>query len=118
MDENKELKEKRIKKEEAKLKKMFETLSDDTKKLCEGLIQNAAFMYVTLNELQEEIKEKGAVLECTSGNGFRTVKDNPAYKAYTTLISRYTVVMKQLNDLLPTEEERAGDELLDFIRNN
>ena len=116
---NKESKEKEIKKEKTKLQKIFKDLPEDVKSVSEGLVQNAAFMFVTLQELQEEIKEKGAIIECKSGNGFDTVKDNPAQKAYTTMISRYTVIIKQLTDLLPNPNETTtGAELLNFIQND
>lgn len=99
--------DKLIKKELAKLNKLFSDLPKNKLELCEGLIQNAAFMKVTLLDLQKEILENGAVIPCTSGNGFETIKDNPAQKAYTTMISRYTVIIKQLSDFLP-EEQRAS----------
>jgi len=109
-------KEKDIRKELNKLRKIFKTLPDDTKSLCEGLIQNAAFMHITLKELQEEIKKNGAMLSCQSGNGFDTIKDNPAQKAYTTMISRYSVVIKQLTDLLPEQDETtAGADIAAFL---
>ncbi len=116
---DRETKDNAIKKEKAKLQKIFKDLPADVKSVTEGLIQNAAFMYVTLLELQEEIKDKGAIMECKSGNGFDTIKDNPAQKAYTTMISRYTVIIKQLTDLLPNPNETTtGAELLNFISND
>ena len=112
-------KNKEIRKELNKLKKVFRDLNDEDKQLCEGLMQNAAFMHVTLLELQEDIKEHGAMIACSSGNGFETIKDNPAQKAYTTMISRYSVVIKQLTDLLPeTDETTAGAEIMSFLNKN
>lgn len=109
-------KDSKIKKELNKLKKVFRDLSNENKQLCEGLMQNAAFMHVTLLELQEDIKKNGAMIACSSGNGFETIKDNPAQKAYTTMISRYSVVIKQLTDLLPDKAETtAGEEIMAFI---
>ena len=106
-------KEKQIKKEISELNKLFQDIPSDQAKLVEGLIQNAAFMRVTLEELQKEVIENGAVIQCQSGNGFDTIKDNPAQKAYTTMVSRYTQIIKQLNDMLPAGGG-AGDPLLDF----
>lgn len=109
-------KESQLKKELNKLRKIFKDLPEESKKLSEGLIQNAAFMHVTLLELQEDIKEHGAMINCTSGNGFETLKDNPAQKAYTTMISRYSLVIKQLTDLLPEQSETtAGAEIMAFL---
>ena len=96
-------KDKRIKNEIAELNKIFADIPADRKKLVEGLIQNAAFMRVTLEELQQEVIENGAVIQCQSGNGFDTIKDNPAQKAYTTMVARYTQITKQLNDMLPEQ---------------
>lgn len=108
-------KEKEIKREIEKLNKIFEDLPEDKIKLCEGLIQNAAFMHVTLLELQRDVLEQGAMIHVQSGNGFDTIKDNPAQKAYTTMISRYGAVIDQLNKLLPTATPKETDEFLEFI---
>ena len=117
---DKESKENEIKKELAKLRKIFKDIPDENKKLCEGLMQNAAFMHVTLWELQEEINEHGAMIEYKSGNGFDTIRDNPAQKAYTTMINRYSVIIKQLTDLLPKNntETTAGTEIMAFLNSN
>lgn len=108
-----------IKREIAKLNKIFAEIPDDKKELVEGLIQNAAFMHVELQDLQEEIKKNGAVIPCQSGNGFETIKDNPAQKAYTTMIARYSAVIGQLDGFLPStkakEVSKAGDLLKAFI---
>lgn len=108
-----------IKKEEKKLNTIFKDIPEDKKSLCEGLIKNAAFMYVTLEELQEEINENGAMIKYQSGNGFDTIRDNPAQKAYTTMISRYTGIIDQLNKMLPSDKiMQNNDELLDFLKSN
>ena len=117
METNRQLKEREIKKEADKIRQLFKDLSKDKKAICEGLIQNAAFMFVTLKELQEDIKENGALINTQSGNGFDIIKDNPSYKAYTTMISRYTVIIKQLTELLP-EDPGAGDELIKWLNEN
>lgn len=108
-----------IKKEEKKLNTIFKDIPEDKKSLCEGLIKNAAFMYVTLEELQKEINENGAMIKYQSGNGFDTIRDNPAQKAYTTMISRYTGIIDQLNKMLPSDKiMQNNDELLDFLKSN
>lgn len=97
-------KNKLIAAEVEKLNEIFRFLPQDKKELCEGLIQNAAFMKATLCELQEEVNEHGAMISCQSGNGFVTVKDNPAQKAYATMISRYISIIDQLNSYLPSSK--------------
>lgn len=106
--------DKRIKAEIKKLDNIFKDLPEDKKKLCEGLIKNAAFMFVTLEDLQEEVNEHGAMIQAKSGNGFETIKDNPAQKAYTTMISRYSGIIDQLNKMLPNNVETVEDPLLKY----
>lgn len=107
-------KDKRISAEMKKFKEIFKDIPDNKKELVEGLIQNAAFMRVTMLELQENIKNEGATLESMTGNGFIVIKENPASKIYTTMVSRYAVVIQQLQKLLPSDEVQT-DEFFDFI---
>ncbi len=57
----KEEKEKKIKLEFNKLKKLFKHLEKDKVELANRLMQQASFMYITLIELQEIINEEGSV---------------------------------------------------------
>ena len=59
------------------------------------------------------------MIKYQSGNGFDTIRDNPAQKAYTTMISRYTGIIDQLNKMLPSDKiMQNNDELLDFLKSN
>lgn len=112
-------KEERINEEIKKLNKIFKDISKDKKALCEKLIQNAGFMAVTLEDLQEKIKKDGAVITSTNGNGFDILQEHPAQKSYNTTINRYSSVIRQLQDLLPdTKHEaisNAGEALAAFV---
>lgn len=111
--------DKAIKKEITKLNKIFKNINEDKKKLCDNLIKNAAFMAVTLNELQTEINDKGPIITGTNGNGFEVSQENPAQKSYNTMINRYTSVIKQLADMLPDSKQdginKAGESLAAFV---
>ena len=65
-------KEQRIKSEISKLKKIFGNLDKERMTLAMKLIENAAFMMVTLEDLQKTINEEGAIRTGTNGNGFET----------------------------------------------
>jgi hypothetical protein len=106
--DSKNQKDKLIQEEIQKLNEIFRFLPADKKELCEGLIQNAALMKATLCELQEEVNEHGAMISCQSGNGFKTIKDNPAQKAYATMISRYISIIDQLTSYLPSNKQTAA----------
>ena len=117
--DTKRQKDKLIQEEAKKLNEIFRFLPADKKELCEGLIQNAAFMKATLCELQEEVNKHGAMISCQSGNGFKTIKDNPAQKAYATMISRYISIIDQLASYLPSNKQMtaqmAGEQFAEMV---
>ena len=59
-------KEQKIKKEIARLKRVFKDLDKNKLQTVESLIKNAAFMAVSLEELQEIINAEGYVVEARS----------------------------------------------------
>lgn len=60
-------KEQKIKKEIARLKRVFKDLDKNKLQTVESLIKNAAFMAVSLEELQEIINAEGYVVEYQNG---------------------------------------------------
>lgn len=95
------------------LKDIYSSLDKDKMVFAEKLIDQLLFMQATLTELQGKIKDEGAVIESTNGNGFTTYNEHPAQKSYNTMIKNYNSTIKQLLDLIP--EKASSDELLDFI---
>ena len=57
---------KRIKEEKTKLEGIFKDIPESKKKLCAKLIENAAFMAVTLEDLQEIVNQEGPVITATN----------------------------------------------------
>lgn len=112
-----EEKEKHIKKELNRLKKIFAALPEDAKRVADGLIHEAAFMRVTLEETRAVIDREGVIERFEQGKQ-RFLREHPATKVYTALINRYQGVMKQLIDLLPDEEKtkQGVDELMEFVK--
>lgn len=110
--------EERISQELQKLKKNFTRLDAKTKKTVENLINNAAFMAVTLEDLQKSINLNGAVSEYQNGENQWGTKKSPEVEIYNTMIKNYASVIKQLTDLLPKPEpKQQKDELEKFINN-
>jgi hypothetical protein len=102
-------KDDRIKKELRKLKSLYKELPKNKQKLCEKLIGNAAFMAVTLEDLQEQVNKEGAVVKQKNGNGFNVKNEHPAQKSYNVMIGKYTAVIAKLDEMLP---EEIGDNKL------
>lgn len=114
-------KDKQIDKEIEKLKTIFSELCEDDEtsdkkiKLIYDLCEQAAFMKITLGELQKCINKNGAVTTAINGNGFEVTTENPAQKSYNTMIKNYNSVLKTLIDLLPKTEKQV-DEMMEFIK--
>ena len=106
---------KRKSKELNKLKKIFKDIEQNKRQTVEKLIENAAFMAESLNELQETIREKGFVEEYHNGANQSGIKKCSEVEIYNTMIKNYSSIIKQLVDLLPGDSKNSGDELLDFI---
>jgi len=103
-------KDERIKKEIQKLRKIFKNLPKDKSAIVEKLISNAAFMAVTLDDLQDAVNKNGCVIDYGT-------KRNPAAEIYNTMIKNYSTTIKQLIDLLPTEEAKVAEsEFVKFIQ--
>lgn len=107
-------KEKQIKREESRLKRTFKDLSKNTLDTVRPLIKNAAFMAVTLENLQEEINKTGITCSYKNGENQFGTKKTPEVETYNTMIKNYASVIKQLCEFLP-EGQKEGDELLEFL---
>lgn len=110
-------KEKQIKKEIRKLRRLFKNLPKDKMKAADGLIQEAAFMKVTLEETRHVIDQEG-ILEKFEQGSQKFLREHPATKVYNTMIQRYATVCKQLFDMIPDPEtgKQAEDELMAFVK--
>ena len=113
--ETEKIKKEKISAELRKFKGFCKNLSKDRKNIAIKLCQKAAFMEVTLEDLQDQINKEGAIVEAVNGNGFKVKSENPAQKTYNTMIKNYNATIKSLVDLMP-EGASANDELIGFIR--
>ena len=103
----KKTKAERIAQELEKLNTLYRELPENKLKLLAPLIQNAAFMKVTLEELQETINAEGATDEyCNGANQFGR-KQSANIQAYNSLIKNYNAVIDRLEKLLPAEIKKS-----------
>lgn len=99
-----------------KLKKILRLVPQDRKDIAEKLIQRITFMAGVLDDLQENITANGTVDHFKQGKQ-EFLRESPALKSYNTTIQRYSLLYKQLTDLLPPPEvdDKKKNEVLDFI---
>lgn len=98
----------RINRERERLEKIFASLDENRRNTAISLIENAAFMTVTLAELREIISEKGVVSEYQNGENQWGTKKSPEVEVYNTMIKNFTAIVKTLCDMLPEESSEAN----------
>ena len=106
-------KDSRIKKETIKLKRLFKDMEKSTMDTVSSLIRNAAFMAITLDDLQETINLEGSVSEYKNGENQFGTKKSPEVEIYTSMIEKYMKAIKQLSDLLPRQEQKPKSDGFD-----
>lgn len=102
-------KNKRIKKETNRLKNLFTNLEKNKKKIAEKLIENAAFMSITLEDLKKDIVKYGVKETYVNGKDQYGFKESVESKTYNTMIKNYMNIIKQLNDMVP-EDKRINED--------
>ena len=118
---NKELwskleKEKKIKSELNRLNKLFKEFPKEKKDILAGLLNEAAFIRVTLIELREDILENG-VMEVFRQGDSEYERERPIVKSYNTYMKTYHSTMKLILDQLPKEIQKEEEsELMKFVK--
>lgn len=94
-------KDQRIKKEITRLRRVLRELDKNKLAVVESLIYNAAFMAVSLAELQEIINAEGYTDEYQNGKNQSGTKQSEAVKIHLSMTKNHAAVIKQLADLAP-----------------
>lgn len=109
-------KTKRIKKEIARLKRLFREIDEKKKKLVYATMEDVAFMTVTMQDLREEIVRDGTTAEYKNGENQYGTKQSPAAQLYLQMSQKQTQAMKILVDCLPKKEiPKKEDDFDDFV---
>ena len=112
-------KDERIQLEIKRLDKICKDLVISEKGTIAKLIDNIAFMSVTLEDLMEQINKESLIVKVENGSQVY-LKENPAITAYNKLFSNFNKGIQQLISLLPvnpakTKDEDSQDELMEFL---
>lgn len=108
--------EKRTKKEVRRLVRIFQVLDEDRKATADGLIKNAAFQRVMLDELVLIIKRDGYIEEYSNGGGQTGFKKSSAVEIYDKTLGTYGKNIKMLCDMLPEDKAGPGVELMNYLK--
>lgn len=94
-------KEQRIENERQRLAALFEDLDAHQLQTARGLIASAAFLAVTLEDLEKEINAGGCIEEYQNGRDQYGVKVAASVQAYTALNAKYQSTMQKLLKIVP-----------------
>lgn len=112
----------KIKNELQRLNDIFVDIETNKKKTVEKLIEDAAFMAVTLEETRKIIARDGVIELYQNGENQKGIKKSSAVEVYDKMVNTYSRVIKQLCDLIPAKiefdsvsEDDPAEELLAFV---
>jgi hypothetical protein len=113
----KEEKDKLIKKEITRLKRIYKDLDKNKMDTAQSLIKNAAFMSITLDDLQETINRSGTICKYQNGENQWGYKKSPEVEVHIAMTKNHSAVMKQLSDMLPKQQPIQEDDGFDDFLN-
>lgn len=97
----------RIKKETRRLKKIFKDLEPNKLKTVDALIARAAFITVSLQELEEQLNVAGWVEEYQNGRNQSGLKKSAAAEVHISLTKNLSTIMKQLIEMVPPAQKES-----------
>ena len=100
-------KETRMKKEKARLLEIFHDLDDNKLAVCDTLFARAAFITVSLQDLEEELSRSGWVEPYQNGENQRGLKKSAAAEVHISLTKNLNAIMKQLLDIVPAAARKS-----------
>lgn len=104
----------RIKKEKRRIAKLYKNLPKDRLEITKKLIERAAYMLVSLENMEAKISQDGLVVKMPQGS-YTIERAHPLLQQYNAMVKNYNATIKQLNESLPpVEAEQAGQALMMF----
>lgn len=97
----------RINKEKKRLSEIFKDLEPNKLKTCEALIARAAFITVSLEDLEDELNANGWTEEYTNGANQYGIKKSAAADVHISLTKNLNAIIKQLLDLVPPAQKAS-----------
>lgn len=97
-------------------KNILDRIPEDKRYIGEKLATELSFMETTLKRLREQITEGGEVEQFQQGKQ-DFLRESPALKAYNTTVQRYSVMYRQLTDLMgKSAEAEKSNAVYDFLK--
>jgi regulator of replication initiation timing len=95
-----------------KLNEIFQDVDESKKKLVDGLIQDAAFLYAENYNIKRRLNKSGMIKFHPKDPSLQ--KTLPAAKEYRQNLNSYSVVIKTLNGVLQKANIDEDDDMEDY----
>ena len=100
----------------AEYKAILAKIPEDKQLIGKKLIEELSFMEKTLASLKREIEENGELEHFQQGKQ-DFIRESPALKGYNTTVQRYSVMYRQLTDLIgKSAEAEKSNAVYDFLK--
>lgn len=104
----------RQKKEQNRIKKIYKNLPKERLEVAKKLIERAAYMLVSLEDMEQKMSEDGLVVTMPQGS-YEIERAHPLLQPYNAMVKNYNATIKQLNEMSPNSDaEKAGRALMMF----
>ena len=100
-------KETRIRKEKDRLFEIFKDLEENKLKTCRALIDRAAFITISLEDLEEQLNKTGWVECYQNGENQSGMKKAAAADVHISLTKNLNAIVKQLLELVPPAQKAS-----------
>lgn len=102
--------------EKNRLNRIYKDISKENKSIIEGLINRAAFMRITLEDMEQDLDENGFVEPFSQSEKLEPYeRERPVARLYNTMNKNYQSIIKQLSDLLPKEKVVEKDDGFEYF---
>ena len=99
--------ETRIKKEKARLLEIFKDLEPNKLQTCHALIDRAAFITISLQDVEEQLNEIGWTEYYQNGENQSGWKKSAAADVHISLTKNLNAIIKQLLELVPPAQKAS-----------
>ena len=101
--------------ETERLQAVYKNMQPKQKQLAQGLIVQAARLRVQLDKLNADIRKNGLTeLYSQSDKIDPYDRERPAAALFIKVDKNYQAIIRQLNEMLPPEEDTGDDEISQF----
>ena len=97
----------RIKREKDRLFEIFKDLEPNKLKTCTALIDRAAFITISLEDLEEQLNETGWIEQYQNGENQSGLKKAAAADVHISLTKNLNSIVKQLLELVPPAQKAS-----------